>query len=102
MEELSSNISLLAGSIIALIGTFVFNLLMIFPKVKDVREISIKKWWIETRIRYVFSLMMIANFLYVNWYYDTLTIEHSFFLGLVGNLIVDRIIKSTKWQPQKK
>lgn len=87
-------VSVLLGAIITLFGMFVFNAFMIFPKAKSFKEISINKWWEETQIRFVMACLIITIVFYMSWYYGTLTVEHCFYLGIVGNLIVDSIIKA--------
>ena len=99
MEEIIKQpVPVFLGIIITLIGMFIFNAALIFPKAKTFAEISIKKWWQETQIRFCVSTLIISIVFYMSWYYDTLTAEHCFYLGVVGNLIIDRIIKSVNGQ----
>lgn len=99
MEEIIKQpVPVWLGVIITLIGMFIFNAALIFPKAKKFSEISVSKWWQETQIRFCISSMIIAIVFYMSWYYNTLTAEHCAYLGIVGNLIIDRIIKATNAQ----
>lgn len=99
MEEIiKQSVPVWLGIIIVLVGMFIFNAALIFPKAKKFSEISISKWWNETQIRFCVSSIVIAIVFYMSWHYNTLTAEHCFYLGIVGNLIVDRIIKATNGQ----
>lgn len=99
MEEiLKEHVPVWLGIILTLVGMFIFNVAMIFPKAKTFAEISVSIWWKETQIRFSISTIIIAVVFYMSWYYDTLTAEHCLELGLIGNLIIDRIIKATNGQ----
>lgn len=99
MEEIIKHeVPVWLGVIIALIGMLIYNMALIYPKAKTFSEISVSKWWKETQIRFCFSLLIITIVFYMSWYYSTLTGEHCLYLGIVGNLIVDRIIKATNGQ----
>lgn len=95
MEIIKQNIPVWFGIIITLVGMFIFNAALIYPKAKKFSEISVRIWWEETQIRFTMSLLIIAIVFYGSWYYNQLTIEHCLYLGIVGNLIVDRIIKAS-------
>lgn len=82
------------GFICVIIGMLFVNMVLIYPKVKSFAEISISKWWTETRIRFMISLIIVSIVYYMSWYYGTISIERCFYLGIIGNLIVDRIIKA--------
>lgn len=99
MEEiLKQEVPVWLGVIITLIGMFIFNAIMVFPKAKAFRELSLSKWWAETQIRFCMATLIITIVFYMSWYYGTLTAEHCFELGVIGNLIIDRIIKATNAQ----
>lgn len=94
-EILKQDVPVWLGILLVLLGMFIFNMVMVFPKAKTFAELSLKKWWSETQIRFIISSMIITIVFYMSWYYGTLTFEHCIELGLIGNMIVDRIIKAT-------
>jgi hypothetical protein len=94
MEILHEIVPVWLGILLTLLGMFVYNLAMIFPKAKRFSQISIKKWWNETQIRFCMSAIVIAIIFYMGWYYDTLTGEHCVELGLIGNMVIGKLIKT--------
>lgn len=84
-----------ANLLLTLIGMFLYNIAIIrsSSRINKFSDIKIAIWWDENQIRFTMATMIIAVIFAVSIYYDTLTVERSLCLGVVGNLALDKFLK---------
>lgn len=95
-EILDKTVHPILGIIIVLFGMLLYNFANVrgSSAIKKFSDIKIGQWWDETQVRFVFSSIVIAIMFYMSWYYNELTAQHCFDLGLIGNLFLDKMLKA--------
>lgn len=88
----NEKISVIVAVLIVLAGMFIYNVLEIISG--RFSDTILKVWWLELRVRFIMSAMVISIFFYLMYTYEMLEVAHCFYLGVVGNLIIDKILQA--------
>lgn len=91
----NAKVDFLPSMLIALLGIFIYTFLHIrsSKRVKKFSDIKIGIWWRENQINFVFTIFICLSIIIASWYSETLTVERALFIGVVGNVVADKLLK---------
>lgn len=99
MEELQNianiKVGLFGSIILTIIGILIYNIaeLMATNKVKHFSDFHFAIWWYDNQIRFSASILIIFCLFWLSYSYELLTADKALLLGLVGNLIISKLVK---------
>jgi len=99
MEEFQEianiKVGLLGNILLTIIGILIYNIaeLMATNKVKHFKDFHFAIWWYDNQVRFSASILIVSCLFWLSYSYQLLTADKALLLGLVGNLIIAKLVK---------
>lgn len=93
-EIANLKVGLFANMVLTLIGIVIYNIceLMATKKLKSINDFVFSLWWYDNNLKFIASCLIISCLFWLSASYNVLTADKALLLGLVGNLLVSKMI----------